>query len=153
MVRWTSSIMILFIVFFSILSTRAEARGGGMGGGGEGWMFNPALMYLYNQIGEAGVTTSQSRYLADIGLGYKFSASPFYLGGTYSYDSTSNTQGAVSTSDSYNSYGPTVGLMSDSLYLLLTYFVVITESNPNFNYSSGSGYQATVGYKFDLGSN
>lgn len=138
---------------FGFSQNAAEARGYSGGSSGEGWAFNTGLMYLYAQTTEAGSTVSSSQYLADVNLGYHFSGGPFFLGGNYSYDSTSTTSNSVSVNDTYSSFGPTVGLISDSVYFLLTYFAVSSETKPSTTYSPGSGFQATLGYKFDLGSN
>jgi len=134
---------------FSLVSMAAEARGGSSGG--DEWVFNPAFMYLYSNTTDGGSTSTTSRVLADISLGYKFS-SPIYLGGLYSYDSTSTTSSSSTTTDTFGSYGPSLGLLTDNVYLIFTYFVASTETTSNHSYSSGSGFQVVLGYKFDMGS-
>src|SRR5271169_2073509 len=105
MLSLIKSFLVIALVF-STLSLSAEARGGG-GGGGEGWLMDPAFMYLYGNTTDNGNTTTTSRLLADLSFGYKFN-SPIFLGALYSYDSTSTTTSSSSSTDTYGSYGPSI---------------------------------------------
>ena len=124
-----------------------------MGGGGAGWQFNPALMYLSESTTSSGSTVTRNRFLFDLGVGYKLN-SPIYIGALYSYDNLT-TASSSTTQDTYASYGPSFGLQSDNFFMTFTYFVAsqydITTSSGTASYTSGNGYQFSFGYLFMAG--
>lgn len=146
--KWT--IFVLAILSFSV---NAFARGGG----GSGVVLDASAMYLINNNTNGNTTTSTNQTLLDGVAGYRFS-SPLFLGGLYSYDSTSSTTTNSPTSTNvYTSYGATVGLDTGDWYLLGTYIIGSEDDNTSNNiktaYTGGSGYQFSLGYRIMVTSN
>lgn len=140
------------ILLISILSFAPLANAAG--GSRQGWKIDPAVMYLYQSQTNSGSTTTSNRYLADLGLGYVFN-SPLYLGALYSYDNTTTTGAGITSKDVYTSYGPSIGLVTENIYMTFTYFISSqydTGSSTTTSYTNGNGYQLSLGYMFSLGS-
>lgn len=113
-------------------------------------------MYLITNTVNGSTTTTSNRTLLDGVLGYRFSNNLF-LGGTYDYDTTSSSMtGSSDTNITIGSYGVTGGLDTGNFYLLGTYFIGseydFTVGSIKTAETSGSGFQATIGYRFNVNS-
>jgi hypothetical protein len=119
--------------------------------GSAGIHFLPKLMYMINNTNNNGSTSNSSRILADGGLGYKF-MSPLYIGAQYGYDSTSTTSGGTTTA-TYSGYGPSVGLMTDNVDFIFTYYVSSQFQNTSGSTTTytGNGWQLDFAYLFPIG--
>ncbi len=146
-------IRILFFLSLSLLSLSAFAAG-------EGIMLRPAGMYWSHQFNDgatAETKTTVNHMDGSIGLGFAM-GNGLYIGGTY-YLSQEETKiqsnsGTTEEKDTHTAYGPTLGLVANSFYLLGTYhlapvYVTGTDSSKT-TYSGGMGYQVDIGYMFWL---
>jgi hypothetical protein len=131
-------------------SIKARAQ---VGGSSEGWKLTPAIMYeIWDDSKSGGSETNTTRLLGDLSLGYQFD-SLLYLGGIYDYDQTQTTGGSTSTATT-NSYGPSLGLVSDNLYLIFSYLLGgnrVESNGSSITYTGTSGYIVSLGYKFATG--
>ncbi len=152
------SILSLVILTVFLVAPKANAMASYSSGGSSGFKIKPDIMYLYDYQGGtngSGITTT--RLLGNLSLGYVFADSPFYLGGIYSYDSKSST-GNSQQKDTFNSYGLTVGLLTDNVYMLFSYFLssqydqIPSTGGSTTSYTSGSGFQVALGYLFTISS-
>ena len=143
--RKASLIFILALVF-SIQSQAAQQS--------SGWKFMPSLMYMYNSTQNGTTTTSTNSLFGDASLGLMFQSSPLYLGATVNYISQT-TSGGATNKDVYTSYGPSVGILTENVYMLLTYMAMSQLDNTTTlgmtSYLNGNGFQFALGYMFAIG--
>jgi hypothetical protein len=135
---------------------------GGYSGGGDGWTAFLSGIYYFTSTttGSPGVTTTQTRTVLTPAVGYHFNT--FFFGATYDYDTLSTaTTNQPTTTNSFRSYGAMAGVMTDNVYLTVTYFFSTigtlnagaVPASQTVDVSNGSGYQAELGYMFNLGGN
>ncbi len=147
---------LLFVMLMGLSfsqTSMAMSRGGG--GGHSGWQFMPSVMYLYESTKDSGTTTQTSRLLGNLDLGYVFQGSPFYLGVTYDYDSKTNS-GSNSDKDTYGSYGGSLGLVTENIFMIFSYYFSSqydrVRGNTTTSFTGGSGFSVALGYLFEVAS-
>lgn len=118
-----------------------------------GWKLMPSLMYTYSNVQNGTSIAAANRILGDAGLGIMFQGSPLFVGGLISYDSTTNS-GASTDKDVFTSYGASMGLLTDTIYMIVTYIASSqydqTASSILTTFTGGSGFQFSVGYLFSI---
>ncbi len=144
------SLTILFFVF-SAPQARADVT--------PGWLIQPSLMYYFKTEGgnpPNNASTTETRELGDILLGYTFGN--IFLGANYNYDAIILSGNTTST-DSFQSIGGDLGIMTDNIFLFFTYYFSSTAAtgqglpnNGEVDFNKGTGYQVKLGYMFDVGS-
>jgi len=155
-------VLVLTVVLVSLgVSTNAHAygsyRASSYSDGSNGWLIQTGGIYYFTTEGgnpPYSPNTTITRQLINFLVGYHFNL--FFLGANYNYDSIV-TSGNTTNTDSFRSFGGDLGLMTDNVYLLFTYYFnssattgAGTTSNRDLN--NGTGYQISLGYNFDMGS-
>ena len=143
---WLSALILASVT--SVAGT-AQARGGG-GGGSSGFLFDINLYYdtfkdeTQNTGGTATTNNNTTEAVGDIKLGY-LSSSGLYFGGIYTSRSNSflNQSGTNGSSE-----GASIGYMASSGLFIMGHYLA---SSSYGTYSSGTGYQADIGYKAGMG--
>ncbi len=165
--KMLSSIMVTFFLVLSILSISQSALAYGSyrssyGDGSNGFLLQLDGIYYFTTEGgnpPNNANTTVTRQLIDGLFGYHFNL--FFLGANYSYDAivTAPTN-STTTTDSFRAYGGDLGLMTENVYLLFTYYFnsygTVNGGKPGAgavtDFNNGTGYQITLGYNFDVGS-
>ena len=137
----------VFVAMLLVTSARvAEARGGGTS---SGVLFDVNLYYgsSATNLKTTGTETKSENktVLYDIKLG-SLSGSGFYWGGLYSSRTTSvlNANG-----ENGSAMGASIGYFGAAGFFIMGHYLV---SATYGEYKEGSGIQADLGYKFDIGS-
>jgi hypothetical protein len=113
--------------------------------------FRPAFGYTIDKSGSTGSETTTTRQLIDLAGGWKGNSGLTVLG-MYGMDNKTVSSSGGSTQMNRTSYGAGIGFLSKQamgIYADAVYFINADLTSGSNKYN-GTGYQATLGYKFDL---
>lgn len=138
---------------WSLAALAAVVLIGAVGGAkahGEG-LIRPALSYAIDKSESDGSTTTTTRRLIDLTLGY-MTGDGWTLLGLYGNQNTNyDSEGSVTITER-TGYGVGGGYYSKSgPYIDAVYYLIAKEEGGGNKYE-GDGYQVDLGYKFDVGS-
>ena len=120
-----------------------------IGGASAEVMLRPSFMYMTDSIDGGGGPTTTTRTLIDVAAGYK-SPKMWTITGVYDSDAKNVSSSGATSKYNRTSLGLGAGyLFKNGFFLDAAYFIQSKYSIDETKYD-GSGYQADLGYRFDL---
>jgi len=148
--------IVLVLVFLASISTSVQVKADPSGL----YITEGVLPYDINFSSSPTGVTQRLFLSSETGLGYII-GDWFYIGGIFNYtavnEQTTDSSGIINHQETFQYYGPSIGYMSDSWYILAHYFAnaekkdsISGAASANYD-NTGNGFGVSLGYKFPIG--